>query len=98
MKVWIRNQDKTKIVLVNDLRIEEITNFNPNNNLTINVKAKVVGARLLVNGCFLNSLDTLTPFTFLIMFGIPNSSKKLNRFLTPLKYVLAVVGSKVACK
>lgn len=58
-KIWVRNQDKTRIIEANDFRVEEITVFNPNNNLTINNTAQIVGARLLVNGIAFGKFDRI---------------------------------------
>lgn len=58
-KIWVRNQDKTRIIEANDFSLEEITLFNPNNNLTINNITRTVGARLLVNGIAFGKFDTI---------------------------------------
>ena len=58
-KIWVRNQDKTRIIEANDFRVEEITVFNPNNNLTINNTEQIVGARLLVNGIAFGKFDRI---------------------------------------
>ena len=58
-KIWVRNQDKTRIIEANDFKVEQITVFNPNNNLTINNREQIVGARLLVNGIAFGKYDRI---------------------------------------
>ena len=59
MKLWIRSQDKTRLLECKDIRLEKILYTETNNNLTINVTSKVIGCNVLVNNIPLAKYDTL---------------------------------------
>lgn len=59
MKLFIRSQDKTRLLESNDIRIEPIQLVNANDNNTLNVIEKTVGVKMIVNGYVVAKYDTL---------------------------------------
>ena len=48
-KIYVRSQDKNKIEIAKQIRVEEMTSFNPN-NFNHYEEEKVVGAVVTING------------------------------------------------
>ena len=59
MKLWIRTQDKTRLLEANDIRVEPIQFLNANNNNELNVIDKVVGGKIIVNSSVVAKYDTV---------------------------------------
>lgn len=59
MKLWIKTQDKTRLLEANDIRVEPIQFLNANNNNDLNVIDKVVGGKIIVNSSVVAKYDTV---------------------------------------
>ena len=59
MKLWIKTQDKTRLLEANDIRVEPIQFLNANNNNELNVIDKVVGGKIIVNSSVVAKYDTV---------------------------------------